>query len=508
MRNVLEYLEYSAVKHPDKIVAEDTKSKCSYMELLHNAKCIGSSLAAFEKPRRPIIVFMDKSIEALTAFMGIVYAGCFYVFISPEQPSARIQQILNVAQSDYIITLGDNSNLLNEIEFSGKLLDHNDLIKSDIVEENLQLIRDLSQDIDPLYCNFTSGSTGVPKGVLVSHRSVIDFMEYFPDLFHITEKDIIGNQAPFDFDVSVKDIYSTLKVGATMVIIPKRLFSIPMQLLDYICERKVTTMIWAVSALCMITQLKGFTYKVPSDVNKVLFSGETMPIKHLKLWQKYLPDAVYVNLYGPTEITCNCTYYQINRDFELNEKLPIGKAFPNEKVFLLDENDKEIMEKETVGELCVSGTALALGYYNNAIQTQKSFVQNPLNSLYIEPIYRTGDFAFYNKDDDLCFAGRKDFQIKYMGHRIELEEIELIINSYPDIQRACCIFDTNKNRITAFYVGSIEPKEIQSKMQSSLPAYMIPTTFLSLPELPITANGKIDRKKLLITVEGYKNERN
>lgn len=496
MRNVLEYLECSAKKYPDKTAVEDINSKCSYKELQHNARSIGSSLAAFETTGKPIIVFMDKSVEALTAFMGIVYAGCFYILINPEQPTARIRQILEVTQSDCIITLECNESRLAEIEFSGSILDYKTLVGSVITEDKLQQIRELSQDIDPFYCNFTSGSTGIPKGVLVSHRSVIDFMEYFPDMFHITGEDIIGNQAPFDFDVSVKDIYSTFKVGATMLIIPKRLFAIPMQLLDYICEHKVTTLIWAVSALCMVTQLKGLTYKVPYDVNKILFSGEAMPIKHLKLWQKYLPEAAYVNLYGPTEITCNCTYYRINKDFGPDEKIPIGKAFPNEKVFLLDENDKQITQTDTIGELCVSGTALALGYYNNPEQTKAAFVQNPLNSHYIEPVYRTGDLAFYNNDGDLCFAGRKDFQIKYMGHRIELEEIELIINSYPEIDRVCCIFDTAKNRLAAFYVGSMEGKQIQSRMQEELPTFMIPAVFFPLPELPITANGKIDRKKL------------
>jgi non-ribosomal peptide synthetase component F len=342
----MEYLEYSANNHPDKKVVEDTESSCTYQELLHNAKRIGSAIAAFEAPKKPIIVYMDKSVEALTAFMGIVYAGCFYTLVSPEQPAARIRQILQVAQTDCIITLGDDAAMLREIGYTGKLLNYSDIVKSGITEDTLRHIRDLSLDIDPLYCNFTSGSTGVPKGVLVSHRSVIDFMEYFPSLFHITEEDIIGNQAPFDFDVSVKDIYSAQKVGATLVIIPKKYFPIPMQLLDYICERKITTLIWAVSALCMVSQLKGLTYKVPADVNKILFSGEMMPIKQLKLWQKYLPDAVYVNLYGPTEITCNCTYYRIDREFGLEEKLPIGKAFPNEKVFLLDENDKQITQED------------------------------------------------------------------------------------------------------------------------------------------------------------------
>lgn len=495
MKNVLEYLEASARNCPNKTVAEDMDGSCTYEELLTGAKRIGSALADIESPGKPVVVWMDKSVEALTAFMGIVYAGCFYVFISPEQPPARIKQILQVAQADCIITSGDRN--ADMIGFQGKLLNCQELVKHAIHEDKLQLIRERSLDINPLYCNFTSGSTGVPKGVLVSHRSVIDFMDYFPSLFAITAEDVIGNQAPFDFDVSVKDIYSTLKVGATMVIIPRRLFSIPMQLLDYLCERRVTTLIWAVSALCIITQLKGLTYRVPTDVNKILFSGEMMPIKHLKLWQKSLPDALYVNLYGPTEITCNCTYYRVTQEFGPDEKLPIGKPFPNEKVFLLDESDREITKPGTVGELCVSGTALALGYYNNPEQTKKAFVQNPLNFHYMETIYRTGDLASYNEDGDLCFAGRKDFQIKYMGHRIELEEVEAVLNSYPEIQRACCIFDTAKNRLAAFYVGNMDSRQIRKRMQEALPVFMIPTAFYSLPELPMTANGKIDRKKLL-----------
>jgi amino acid adenylation domain len=497
MKNVLEYLENSVEKFPDKIAVADMESSCTYQQLLHNAKCIGSFLASVEAPRRPIVVYMKKSVEALTTFLGIVYAGCFYILIDPDQPAFRLNKILEVVRPECIITLKDEAEMPKEIEFSGKRFNYSNLVKSEIKEDVLQSIRDKSLDIDPLYCNFTSGSTGVPKGVLVSHRSVIDFMDYFPELFHITGEDIIGNQAPFDFDVSVKDIYSTLKVGATMIIIPKKLFSIPMQLLDFICEHQVTTMIWAVSALCMITQLRGLTYRVPETVNKILFSGEAMPVKHLKMWQKYLPDTTFVNLYGPTEITCNCTYYCIDREFELDETLPIGKAFPNEKVFLLDEQDHQITEEGTIGELCVSGTALALGYYNNPEQTQKAFVQNPLNPHYLELIYRTGDLAFYNKNGELMFAGRKDFQIKHMGHRIELEEIELIMNSYQDVLRACCVFDQLKNRIVAFYVGTIEEKQIRSKMQEALPAYMIPTRFVTLPELPITDNGKINRKKLL-----------
>nr|WP_024836459.1 amino acid adenylation domain-containing protein [Clostridium sp. 12(A)] len=497
MKNVLEYLEQSAKLYPDKTAVLDPEKSITYEELLYNARRIGSFLSEQEAPRRPVAVFMDKSVEALTAFMGIVAAGCFYISINMDQPPVRIRQILETSNAGSVITLGEDSNVLKEAGYVGKCFDYHEMVKHEIRETALREIRDHFLDVDPLYCNFTSGSTGIPKGVLVSHRSVIDFMEYFPDLFHITEEDIIGNQAPFDFDVSVKDIYSTLKTGAAMVIIPKRMFSIPTLLLDYLCEQKVTTLIWAVSALCLVSQLKGFTYKVPDQINKVLFSGEAMPVKQLNTWKKYLPDARYVNLYGPTEITCNCTYYEIDREFQTDEKIPIGKPFPNEKVFLLDEEDKQVTGPGINGELCVAGTALALGYYNNPEQTKRAFVQNPLNNHYLELIYRTGDLAFYNENKDLCFAGRKDFQIKHMGHRIELEEIEMAMNSYPSMERACCVFDEKRNRITAFYVGTMEGKELSEKMRSTLPSYMIPTGFHSLTEFPITPNGKIDRKKLL-----------
>ncbi|PPK78969.1 amino acid adenylation domain-containing protein [Lacrimispora xylanisolvens] len=497
MNNILEYLEHSAKEFPQKKAVIDPETSCTYEELYDRAKRIGSFLSEHTKTGKPVVVFMDKCVEAVTSFMGIVYAGCFYTFISPDQPAARISQILDVLKTDCMISLSETDEKLKQISFKGTILDYHKLISAPADPERLKAVREKSLDTQPLYCNFTSGSTGVPKGVLVSHRSVIDFMEYFPDLFGITTDDILGNQAPLDFDVSVKDLYSAFKTGASIVLIPKKYFSIPTMLLDCLCEYQITTLIWAVSALCMVTQLKGFTYKVPEHVNKVLFSGEAMPASHLAIWQKNLPDARFVNLYGPTEITCNCTYYPVLRVFEPEEKIPIGTSFPNEHVFLLGSDDELITSEGEIGEICVAGTALALGYYNNPEQTKKAFVQNPLNDLYPETIYRTGDLAFYNSHGELCFSGRKDFQIKHMGHRIELEEIELILNSYPEISRACCAFDSEKNRLAAFYCGDLDKKELLKRMRETLPSYMIPSLCIPVLHIPVTANGKMDRKKLL-----------
>ena len=496
MRNVLIYLEQSAEKYPDRIAAEDEYGKCTYTELLESSRRIGSALANEMKPKSPVAIFMDKGIDTLCAFFGTLYAGGFYSLLNPRLPEERLKQIQSVLKPAAIITNNENFELAENI-FGNTVYLIDQLKAATENDALLSEIRKNATDTDPIYANFTSGSTGVPKGVLVSHRSVIDFIDNFTEIFSIGESDVIGNQAPFDFDVSVKDIYSCLKTGARLIIIPMRLFSSPAALLDFLCERGVTTMIWAVSALCLISTFHGLDYKVPDKVNKILFSGEVMPLKHLAYFMNHLPDAVFVNLYGPTEITCNCTYHVIDRNRNYDNGIPIGKAFPNKDVFLLDDNDELITAENTLGEICVRGTALALGYYNAPEQTKKVFVQNPLNSNYPETIYRTGDFGKYDENGELIFCGRKDFQIKHMGHRIELEEIERAINGTPGIDRCCCIFDEVKSKLYGFYVGALDKKELHRKLRERLPEFMIPNALRRLDDLPLTNNGKIDRKALL-----------
>ena len=291
MTNVLEYLERSARTSPDKPALIDPGGMCTYAQLLDRARRVGSGLTGRTAPRAPVVIWMEKSISALCACLGCVYAGCFYVYLSPDQPRSRAEQILNVAQAGVVITARDRMPEWQALGLDLQALAYEDLLAQQPDEGALAAVREQARDLDPLYCNFTSGSTGVPKGVVVSHRSVIDFMNYFPDLFRITGEDVLGGQAPLDFDVSVKDIYTTLKTGATLVLIPRRMFSVVTELLDYICAHRVTTLIWAVSALCLVAQFRGFTYRVPETVNKVLFSGEQMPAKFLRQWQHYLPDA-------------------------------------------------------------------------------------------------------------------------------------------------------------------------------------------------------------------------
>ncbi len=393
-----------------------------------------------------------------------------------------------------IISIGNVPNELKD-SYTCPVIEYSELLAHAIDENEIDAVRLGCLDTDPLYVMCTSGSTGVPKGVLISHRSVMDFIPVFCKTFAFDEHEIFGNQAPFDFDVSVKDIYSTLYCGASMYIIPRVCFSMPKLLVKTLDEQKITAIIWAVSALCIAAGVNAFKNLVPRYLKKILFSGEVMPIKMLNIWRSYYPNAMFVNLYGPTEITCNCLYYIIDREFENTDKLPLGIPFENEGVLYLNEKNEPIKTGEC-GEICVVGTCLALGYYRNPEKTAAAFVQNPLNNRYPQRMYRTGDMAELAENGEYYFAARKDFQIKHMGHRIELEEIETHLNAIDGVTRASCLFDGEHNKIVAYYVGALDKKSIIDHLKERLPKYMIPNIILSVEALPLNKNGKIDRQAL------------
>ena len=493
IKNVLTWLEDSAKRTPNKIVFADEHNEISYKDFVQEAKTMAAGLAKIVKPCSPVAVLGNKSVETLVAFFASIYAGCFYVPLNPAHPNDRKQRILNKLNNPYlIVTSGE---IAPDFVEKSKILTSQNLRGGDFLDFESCLAGQI--DTDPLYVIFTSGSTGEPKGIAVSHRSVIDFIEEFTDQFDMDENEVFASQAPFDFDVSVKDIYSTIKCGATMQIVPKAKFSFPTMLIDYLCERKVTTLVWAVSALCIISGFRSFSYKIPTTIKKVLFSGEAMPIKQLNYWKKYLPDVKYVNLYGPTEITCNCTFYEIPQGPFEGEALPIGRAFTNERIVLLKEDGTTTKTPNEQGEICVVGSALSLGYYNSPVETANAFVKNPEQTAYEEKMYKTGDLGFYDEDGLLQFCGRKDYQIKYMGHRIELGEIETATLTLKGVSRAVCIFEEKKQKIFMFCQSEIEPAEINTYLRTKLPAFMIPHHIVVVKAMPLTENGKVSRKKLM-----------
>lgn len=496
MNNVVQLFERTVESYPDKMAFLDEDISITYKELQKRSRSIaGFLLGKAIKPNSPVVFYMKKSVLAVCGIFGCLYARLPYCFVDIEQPDIRLHKVISLLDPPVIFTDCKNCEKARK-KFSDRNTDIVQLedIEFSVIDETvLEKVLRTYLDTDPIYINFTSGSTGTPKGVVVSHRNVIDFISNFVEIFGISSEDVLANQAPFDFDVSVKDIYSAAVTGASVVLIPREYFSVPIKLMDFLVDHQVTTLIWAVSAICFVSIMKGFHYKIPVSIKKVLFSGETMPVKQLNIWREYLPDTVYVNLYGPTEITCNCTYHIVDRAYDTNDRIPIGTAFPNEKVFLLDEEDRLVTRAGDIGEICVSGSCVAIGYYRNEEKTREVFIQNPLNHSYYERIYRTGDLAEYDDQGNLIYISRKDFQIKHLGHRIELGEIEKTAEDIDGVDRACAIYYFEKSRIHLFYSGEIEKSDLQSKLKEQLPMYMLPSKITSLENLPLNKNGKIDR---------------
>ena len=493
--NVLTYLQEAAGTVPEKTAFSDGREALSYGELFRRSRAIGTAIhRRTEALRRPVFVCIGRDVASVTAFFGVVCSGCFYVPIDPALPDTRLQEIFRTMRPSLVITTRPDTRPLPFAGCECCALEELTAEKEDPV--CLEQIRTQMLDVDPLYCIFTSGSTGIPKGVLVSHRSVIDMAEQFTDVFALGEDCIFGNQAPFDFDVSVKDIYLAVKNRASVCILERSLFSFPRKLIERLNERKVNTLIWSVSAMKILSALKCFQTVCPEYLRLVMFSGEALPCRILNEWKHYLPEASFVNLYGPTEITCNCTYYKVDRPFSDTEALPIGRAFPNTGILLLD-GDEPVTEAGSGGEICVTGSCLALGYYADAERTEKVFCQIPTQSHWAQRIYRTGDLGRWNEAGELLFLGRADSQVKHMGFRIELGEIETAANAIGFVDAACCLYHSEREQLCLFYQAKEQnDKALLAELKEKLPAFMIPRKLYYFEKMPENRTGKIDRAYL------------
>lgn len=505
--HVLDYLDNIVTKKPDKIAFANETEGMTFQQVYDQSRAIGMYLCEKGIYKKPVVVFMNKHPKEVTAFFGVIAGGNFYVPIDEEMPAGRIQLILDNVQSPLLICDAQTRAIAEGFTFDGEIVLYDEICDVAVwntaidesrradLERKLQQIREQSIDTDPIYIVFTSGSTGIPKGVAACHRSVLDYVEQLCETLEFNENTVFGNQTPLYFDACLKELYPTLKFGATTYLIPRNLFKMPVKLVEFLNEHEINTVCWVVSALTMISAFGTFKTVVPKYLHTVAFGSEVFPMKQFQAWKSVLPNAKFTNLYGPTEGTGMCCYFKVNREFAADEVIPIGRPFKNTEIILLNEKNERAGEGE-VGEICIRGTSLTLGYYNNWEKTQEAFVQNPLNSAYPELIYRTGDLGKYNAYGELVFVSRKDYQIKHMGHRIELGEIEVNVNMLEGVKLAGCVYDDVRGKIVLFYVGSMTEKELMILLKEKLPRYMLPNRIIQLEELPLTANGKIDRVTL------------
>ena len=498
--NVAEYwldkIEDSSIESQQAIV--DDKDGATFGELFQKAGTLAMNLMKRIGLRQPVAVFLPKSVELVAADMAIIYSGNAYNNLDVKQPPERTRLIVEHIDPALVLT---SSVLRNTLEKSGIAEEKIFCIDEAMTGAyNIEAIRQrLSEivDTDPLCIINTSGSTGVPKGVVMNHRSVIDFMSQVIDALSLTGEEVIGSLSPSYFDIFTLEFYLTMAKQATFVIIPDSASAFPERLVSFLEEKRVNFIFWVPTIMVNIANMDILDEHPLTDLKKVLYAGEVFPVKHLRYWMEHIPTATFVNMYGPIEITVDCLYHIISQEDIDNGEVPIGKPFRNTRMLILNDDGKECAIEEP-GELCIGGTSLAMGYYNDPEKTAKAFVQNPLNKTHIEMIYRTGDTVCRRKDGNVVFIGRKDFQVKHLGYRIELGEIEHVIVSLPFIDNAAVLYDHDQKKIILVYETQkgTTPLMIRQEAGRVLPKYMLPTAYHELKDMPRNPNGKIDCVKL------------
>ena len=489
MKTFLELFDEIVKSHPQKVAFSGLDGEISFGELASKAKESASSIIELGLFKKPIVLYFEKNVRLVEEMVAASYSGNWYVCIDTSMPNDRVMSIFETLNPELIIA---DDKLIDNIEYNNvKKVKYSDLHNQIKIDE-LNKVYNKIVDSDICYAIYTSGSTGRPKGTVVNHITLLKYIEWYSTEMDINLDTIFGGQTPFYFSASVSDFYSTIIKGATYYIIPKSYFMFPIKLIDYLNENKVNTLYWVPSALALLANLDVFKYKLPEYVNKIMFIGEVMHVKHLNYFIKYLPNCEYTNLFGPTETVDVCTYYKVDRAFDVSESLPIGKHCNNCDTFIL-KDDNTLAKPGETGELCVRGSFLAQGYYNMPDKTEAAFCNNPLQTAYPEKIYRTGDLVCENERGEYIYLTRKDFQIKHMGYRIELGEIEMAIVSLDNIKSAVCVYDVDKDEIILIYEGKVKLDEIYERVNQKLPKYMTPTKIIKVSQMVLNANGKIDR---------------
>jgi amino acid adenylation domain-containing protein len=489
MKTVLEYLDRQRKEHPDRPMFADERETLTVSDVGERADRIGAALLARGAEREPVLVFMRRGGAMIAAFFGVWRAGCFYVPVDAEMGESRIRSILERVGPRFAVCDDSARELLERCGFAGKALDAEAILQTPVDRAALDRAAGRTLDSDPAYLVFTSGSTGAPKGVVGVHRALLDYAAQITKTLRSDETDVFGMQAPLYVDACMKEILSALKCGSSVVLVPKRLFMTPVPLVEFLNAHRVTALCWVVPALTLISALHTFDAVVPQYLRTVAFGSEVMPPKQLRTWRTHVP-ARYLNLYGPTECTGMSCFYEVDRDFADGERIPIGRAFDNTEIFLVDETGARAAE----GEIYIRGTAVCHGYYRDPERTRNAFVQNPLNPDYPETVYRTGDLGRFNERGELEFLGRRDDQIKHMGHRIELGELEAAAKAIDGVDSACAVFDRERSVLGLVYTGTIERAALLAALKSKLPEYLLPKRTVCVDALPLTENGKTDRK--------------
>lgn len=496
--NIVSFLERTAAQKPDQLAIVHLEQSITFYALDELSRRIGGEISAAlsHEIRRTVGVYLPKCIDLIGTLFGILYSGNSFLMLDVKAPPNRNGIILNRIQPDLIVTCKSCEAKLREANPACRIL-LIDEMRTTAVPASADLPWHHVIDTDPLCILTTSGSTGTPKGVVLNHRSYIDVVVQTMEATGVRGGMRSASLLAVDFDVFIFEVCFMAAIGGTIDIIPDSYTIFTAKLMEYIRDNPINLIYWVPSILVSISQADMLDKFKLTSLKEIWFIGEILPTKHLNYWRRHLPDARYINFYGPTETAVASTYFIIDRALDDSEPIPIGGPYQNTGILVLNADNQPVRGDE-VGELCIRGSSLAMGYQNEPDKTNAVFVQNPLNSSYPEKIYRTGDLVNFNANGELMFRGRADTMIKHVGFRIELADVEHAVNSLDIISFGCVLYNLQEKKITLFYEAEKELPihELRRQIGTLLPQYMIPTVFVYMEKLPRNSIDKIDRVTL------------
>jgi amino acid adenylation domain-containing protein len=488
--------------YPDNIaLCDKTGAILTYGELdnqssslAHHLKTMGIGI------NNRVGVVVPRVKDSVIIILAILKSGAAYVPLDPTWPDSRIIKIIKNCDLSALFTF-------KTMEFIDQYV--NNIINistsgwEDIIHDSVKLdsYSDIFSDDNLAYILYTSGSTGDPKGVSISHRAASFFANWAVKEFELTPNDKIAAVSPFTFDLSTFDLFAGLSAGCGIFLVDEQVKMFPSQFSKLLEEKAITVLYSVPSTLILLTNRGSLHKRNLNNIRLVLFAGEVFPIQQFTALKKSLPDTiVYYNLYGPTE-TNVCTFYKIDELTDLNQPLPIGKPLPGIELYCIPENNSEYQDGNA-GELCVAGPCLMNGYWNNQSMNQGIWID--VNHVQYKKAYRTGDFVEKSSDGNWLYKGRIDGQIKHLGYRIEPGEVEsCLIKGMPGSQvKVLTIIDQTKtSKLAAFftYKSKLEKKDTDLLFEhcwKHLPPYMVPEILYQIEEMPLTDNGKINLNKL------------
>ena len=494
--NCLEYLENSARRFPDKTAFADEKDAVTFSQLMNISMGIGSALKKYEMHKEPVVILMDaRHIPNLEAMLGILYAGCFYIPLDPSAPVERLQMIFENLDPSLVIYDEKASAAAAALGDRYRFAQFDSLTDTQPDMEFLERVREESNFFDTLFIMYTSGSTGIPKGVLHTHGQLIDYTEFTYRRYPFDENTVFGNQSPFFYANCLLDIYPPLAVGATVYILSASLLSFPRKMVDQLRQFRITELCMTPSSFNAVADAGVLEPGCLPDLEFILPSGEMINGKVMKQWESAAPKAGHFwNFYGSTELL-SASLCKIDRDYGDDENVPSGIPYRCTHIIFADDEGREVPRGQK-GEMLIHNPWMFSGYYKDSARTEAAFVNDPLGKGYNELFFKTGDMGYLNEKGELVVVGRKDNMIKHNGYRMELGEVEYAALGANGAQECCCIHDKESGDIWLFYTGSIEEKELKSFIKGKLPKYAMPEKIVRLEKIPKNANVKADRQAL------------